>query len=150
MKDSSGSFSPLRHLELLSASQAQSLLAAGAIATQDGVKEEVMRILRRADASGERLPGYEAAQLVAAACMPWCAATHPLWPARARARVAELLEAVYRIAYRRDTPGGAHTYGGEATGLYEVLCAAVLPHELADRAEPAAAAASAAAMAATT
>ena len=79
-------FSPLRYLELLSASQAKALLRAGAIATDAAVQDEAKRLLRQAANGPVRPRGFAAAQLVAAACMPWGPSSHSLWPRDARQR----------------------------------------------------------------
>jgi uncharacterized protein YfiM (DUF2279 family) len=78
---------------------------------------------------GSGTAGYEAAQLVAAACMPWHAASHSLWPASCRARAWELLAACYQLAYRRNTQGELK-YGNEAAGLKDALVSRVLAYGL--------------------
>ena len=123
------SFSPLRHLELLSASQAKALLRAGAIATDATVQDEARRLLRQA-ATGLARPGFEAAQVVAAACMPWSPASHALWPCDARQRSCEILEAIYHLAYQRRELQGDLIYGNEAAGLKDVMRSAVITHAL--------------------
>ena len=69
--------SPLHYLELLSASQCKALLRAGGRVQDAFLQSRAFCSLQR----GPGTAGYEAALLVAAACMPWHAASHSLWPA---------------------------------------------------------------------
>jgi len=117
--------SPLHYLELLSASQCKALLRAGGRVQDAFLQSRAFCSLQRAPGTA----GYEAAQLVAAACMPWHAASHSLWPASCRARAWELLAACYQLAYRRNTQGELK-YGNEAAGLKDALVSRVLAYGL--------------------
>ena len=117
--------SPLHYLELLSASQCKALLRAGGRVQDAFLQSRAFCSLQR----GSGTAGYEAAQLVAAACMPWHVASHSLWPASCRARAWELLAACYQLAYRRNTQGELK-YGNEAAGLKDALVSRVLAYGL--------------------
>ena len=117
--------SPLHYLELLSVSQCKALLCAGGRVLDAFLQSRAFCSLQR----GSGTAGYEAAQLVAAACMPWHAASHSLWPASCRARAWELLAACYQLAYRRNTQGELK-YGNEAAGLKDALVSRVLAYGL--------------------
>ncbi|KOO34304.1 ankyrin repeat ph and sec7 domain containing protein, partial [Chrysochromulina tobinii] len=117
--------SPLHYLELLSASQCKALLRVGGREQDAFLQSRAFCSLQR----GSGTAGYEAAQLVAAACMPWHAASHSLWPASCRARAWELLAACYQLAYRRNTQGELK-YGNEAAGLKDALVSRVLAYGL--------------------
>jgi len=117
--------SPLHYLELLSASQCKALLRAGGRVQDAFLQSRALCSLQR----GPGTAGYEAAQLVAAACMPWHAVSHSLWPASCRVRAWELLAACYQLAYRRNTQGELK-YGNEAAGLKDALVSRVLAYGL--------------------
>ena len=117
--------SPLHYLELLSASQCKALLRAGGRVQDAFLHSRAFLRLQR----GPGKAGYEAAQLIAAACMPWHAASHSLWPAPCRARAWELVAACYQLAYRRNTQGELK-YGNEAAGLKDALVSRVLAYGL--------------------
>ena len=117
--------SPLHYLELLSASQCKALLRAGGRVQDAFLQSRALCSLQR----GPGTAGYKAAQLVAAACVPWHAASHSLWPASCRARAWELLAACYQLAYRRNTQGELK-YGHEAAGLKDALVSRVLAYGL--------------------
>jgi ankyrin repeat protein len=117
--------SPLHYLELLSASQCKALLRAGGRVQDAFLQSRAFCSLQR----GPGTAGYEAAQLVAATCMPWHAASHSLWPASCRARAWELLAACYQLAYRRNTQDELK-YGNEAAGLKDALVSRVLAYGL--------------------
>ena len=117
--------SPLHYLELLSASQCKALLRAGGRVQDAFLHSRALCIMQR----GPGTAGYEAAQLVAAACMPWHAASHSLWPAKSRVRAWELVAASYQLAYRRNTQGELK-YGNVAAGLKDALVSRVLAYGL--------------------
>ena len=90
-------WTPLAHLETLTAARATSLLRGGA-----SLHEGEPTPLRRA-AGGEG----EAAALVRRAAAPWTPASHSLFPAAARARAALLVRSLYEIHERQlDRPNG--------------------------------------------
>ncbi|EOD25194.1 hypothetical protein EMIHUDRAFT_366023, partial [Emiliania huxleyi CCMP1516] len=83
-------WTPLAHLETLTAARATSLLRGGA-----SLHEGEPTPLRRA-AGGEG----EAAALIRRAAAPWSPASHSLFPAPARARAALLVLSLYEIHER--------------------------------------------------
>ncbi|EOD31535.1 hypothetical protein EMIHUDRAFT_364913, partial [Emiliania huxleyi CCMP1516] len=93
-------WTPLAHLETLTAARATSLLRSGA-----SLHEGEPTPLRRA-AGGEG----EAAALVRRAAAPWSPASHPLFPAAARARAALLVRSIYEIheRYHLDSAGATN------------------------------------------
>ncbi|EOD06912.1 hypothetical protein EMIHUDRAFT_359327 [Emiliania huxleyi CCMP1516] len=90
-------WTPLAHLETLTAARTNSLLRSGA-----SLHEGEPTPLRRA-AGGEG----EAAALVRRAAAPWSPASHSLFPAAARARAALLVLSLYEIheRYHLDSAG---------------------------------------------
>ncbi|EOD12899.1 hypothetical protein EMIHUDRAFT_437237 [Emiliania huxleyi CCMP1516] len=93
-------WTPLAHLETLTAARATSLLRSGA-----SLHEGEPTPLRRA-AGGEG----EAAALVRRAAAPWSPASHSLFPAGARARAALLVRSIYEIheRYHLDSAGATN------------------------------------------
>ncbi|EOD11325.1 hypothetical protein EMIHUDRAFT_357793 [Emiliania huxleyi CCMP1516] len=93
-------WTPLAHLETLTAARATSLLRSGA-----SLHEGEPTPLRRA-AGGEG----EAAALVRRAAAPWSPASHSLFPAAARARAALLVLSLYEIheRYHLDSAGSTN------------------------------------------
>ncbi|EOD30835.1 hypothetical protein EMIHUDRAFT_365236, partial [Emiliania huxleyi CCMP1516] len=93
-------WTPLAHLETLTAARATSLLRSGA-----SLHEGEPTPLRRA-AGGEG----EAAALVRRAAAPWSPASHSLFPAAARARAALLVLSIYEIheRYHLDSAGATN------------------------------------------
>ncbi|EOD05501.1 hypothetical protein EMIHUDRAFT_351152 [Emiliania huxleyi CCMP1516] len=93
-------WTPLAHLETLTAARATSLLRSGA-----SLHEGEPTPLRRA-AGGEG----EAAALVRRAAAPWSPASHSLFPAAARARAALLVLSLYEIheRYHLDSAGATN------------------------------------------
>ena len=83
-------WTPLAHLETLTAARALSLLRSGA-----SLHEGEPTPLQRA-AGGEG----EAAALIRRAAAPWSPASHSLFPAAARARAALLVRSLYEIHER--------------------------------------------------
>ena len=93
-------WTPLAHLETLTAARATSLLRSGA-----SLHEGEPTPLRRA-AGGEG----EAAALIRRAAAPWSPASHSLFPAAARARAALLVLSIYEIheRYHLDSAGSTN------------------------------------------
>ncbi|EOD29526.1 hypothetical protein EMIHUDRAFT_365862 [Emiliania huxleyi CCMP1516] len=93
-------WTPLAHLETLTAARALSLLRSGA-----SLHEGEPTPLRRA-AGGEG----EAAALIRRAAAPWSPASHSLFPAPARARAALLVRSIYEIheRYHLDSAGATN------------------------------------------
>ena len=93
-------WTPLAHLETLTAAHALSLLRSGA-----SLHEGEPTPLQRA-AGGEG----EAAALIRRAAAPWSPASHPLFPATARARAALLVRSIYEIheRYHLDSAGATN------------------------------------------
>ncbi|EOD14056.1 hypothetical protein EMIHUDRAFT_356702, partial [Emiliania huxleyi CCMP1516] len=93
-------WTPLAHLETLTAARATALLRSGA-----SLHEGEPTPLRRA-AGGEG----EAAALVRRAAAPWSPASHSLFPAAARARAALLVLSLYEIheRYHLDSAGATN------------------------------------------
>ncbi|EOD15466.1 hypothetical protein EMIHUDRAFT_370677, partial [Emiliania huxleyi CCMP1516] len=93
-------WTPLAHLETLTAARATSLLRSGA-----SLHEGEPTPLRRA-AGGEG----ETAALVRRAAAPWSPASHSLFPAAARARAALLVLSIYEIheRYHLDSAGATN------------------------------------------
>ena len=93
-------WTPLAHLETLTATRATSLMRSGA-----SLHEGEPTPLRRA-AGGEG----EAAALVRRAAAPWSSASHSLFPAAARARAALLVRSIYEIheRYHLDSAGATN------------------------------------------
>ena len=93
-------WTPLAHLESLTAARALSLLRSGA-----SLHEGEPTPLRRA-AGGEG----EAAALIRRAAAPWSPASHSLFPAAARARAALLVLSLYEIheRYHLDSAGSTN------------------------------------------
>ena len=93
-------WTPLAHLETLTAARALSLLRSGA-----SLHEGEPTPLQRA-AGGEG----EAAALIRRAAAPWSPASHSLFPAAARARAALLVLSIYEIheRYHLDSAGATN------------------------------------------
>ncbi|EOD05751.1 hypothetical protein EMIHUDRAFT_359788 [Emiliania huxleyi CCMP1516] len=93
-------WTPLAHLETLTAARALSLLRSGA-----SLHEGEPTPLQRA-AGGEG----EAAALIRRAAAPWSPASHLLFPAAARARAALLVRSIYEIheRYHLDSAGATN------------------------------------------
>ncbi|EOD37256.1 hypothetical protein EMIHUDRAFT_362191 [Emiliania huxleyi CCMP1516] len=93
-------WTPLAHLETLTAARATALLRSGA-----SLHEGEPTPLRRA-AGGEG----EAAALIRRAAAPWSSASHSLFPAAARARAALLVRSIYEIheRYHLDSAGATN------------------------------------------
>ena len=93
-------WTPLAHLETLTAARALSLLRSGA-----SLHEGEPTPLQRA-AGGEG----EAAALIRRAAAPWSPASHSLFPAAARARAALLVLSLYEIheRYHLDSAGSTN------------------------------------------
>ncbi|EOD20203.1 hypothetical protein EMIHUDRAFT_369223, partial [Emiliania huxleyi CCMP1516] len=98
--DASRGWTPLAHLETLTAARATSLLRSGA-----SLHEGEPTPLQRA-AGGEG----EAAALIRRAAAPWSPASHSLFPAAARARAALLVLSLYEIheRYHLDSAGATN------------------------------------------
>ena len=94
-------WTPLAHLETLTAARATSLLRSGA-----SLHEGEPTPLRRA-AGGEG----EAAALIRRAAAPWSPASHSLFPAAARARAALLVLSLYEIHERHHLDSAGATNG---------------------------------------
>ncbi|EOD06387.1 hypothetical protein EMIHUDRAFT_359590 [Emiliania huxleyi CCMP1516] len=94
-------WTPLAHLETLTAARALSLLRSGA-----SLHEGEPTPLRRA-AGGEG----EVAALVRRAAAPWSPASHSLFPAAARARAALLILSIYEIHERHELDSAGTTNG---------------------------------------
>uniref|UniRef100_A0A0D3JBC8 Uncharacterized protein n=1 Tax=Emiliania huxleyi (strain CCMP1516) TaxID=280463 RepID=A0A0D3JBC8_EMIH1 len=93
-------WTPLAHLETLTAARATSLLRSGA-SLREG---EPTPLQRAAGGAGE------AAALVRRAAAPWSPASHSLFPAAARARAALLVLSLYEIheRYHLDSAGATN------------------------------------------
>ncbi|EOD25886.1 hypothetical protein EMIHUDRAFT_354174 [Emiliania huxleyi CCMP1516] len=93
-------WTPLAHLETLTAARATSLLRSGA-SLHEG---EPTPLRRAAGGAGE------AAALVRRAATPWSPASHSLFPAAARARAALLVLSLYEIheRYHLDSAGATN------------------------------------------
>ena len=94
-------WTPLAHLETLTAARALSLLRSGA-----SLHEGEPTPLQRA-AGGEG----EAAALIRRAAAPWSPASHSLFPAAARARAALLVVSLYEIHERHHLDSAGNTNG---------------------------------------
>ena len=94
-------WTPLAHLETLTAARATSLLRSGA-----SLHEGEPTPLQRA-AGGEG----EAAALIRRAAAPWSPASHSLFPAPARARAALLVVSLYEIHERHHLDSAGATNG---------------------------------------
>ena len=97
----SRSWTPLAHLETLTAARATSLLRIGA-----SLHEGEPTPLQRA-AGGEG----EAAALILRAAAPWSPASHSLFPAAARERAALLVVSLYEIHERHHLDSAGNTNG---------------------------------------
>ncbi|EOD35292.1 hypothetical protein EMIHUDRAFT_363053, partial [Emiliania huxleyi CCMP1516] len=93
-------WTPLAHLETLTATRATSLLRGGA-SLHEG---EPTPLQRAAGGAGE------AAALIRRAAAPWSPASHSLFPAAARARAALLVRSIYEIheRYHLDSAGATN------------------------------------------
>ncbi|EOD36786.1 hypothetical protein EMIHUDRAFT_351844 [Emiliania huxleyi CCMP1516] len=93
-------WTPLAHLETLTAARATSLLRSGA-SLHEG---EPTPLRRAAGGAGE------AAALVRRAAAPWSPASHSLFPASARERAALLVRSIYEIheRYHLDSAGATN------------------------------------------
>ncbi|EOD14178.1 hypothetical protein EMIHUDRAFT_370914, partial [Emiliania huxleyi CCMP1516] len=93
-------WTPLAHLETLTAARATSLLRSGA-SLHEG---EPTPLRRAAGGAGE------AAALVRRAAAPWSPTSHSLFPAAARARAARLVLSLYEIheRYHLDSAGATN------------------------------------------
>ena len=103
-----GGWTPLHHLEVLTAARTRALLrdsaSLDALAGTPPVTplERARELLQEAPA-GTAPPGSEAAQLILAAARPWTPATHSLFPTAARARAVELMHIGCQLAARVKT-----------------------------------------------
>ena len=113
-----GGWTPLAHLETLTAARATSLLRSGA-----SLHEGEPTKLRRA-AGGEG----EAAALVRRAAAPWSPASHSLFPAAAREYAVVVMRIGYQIALSPPDDAEARP---DWSALSDVWREHVLPHAVA-------------------
>merc|ERR1712153_184596 len=111
-------WTPLAHLETLTAARATSLLRSGA-SLHEG---EPTPLRRAAGGAGE------AAALVRRAVAPWSPASHSLFPAAARAYAVMVMRIGYQIAF--SPPDGAEARP-DWSALSDVWREHVLPHAVA-------------------
>ena len=105
-------WTPLAHLESLTAARALSLLRSGA-----SLHEGEPTPLQRA-AGGEG----EAAALIRRAAAPWSPASHSLFPAAARTRAALLVLSLYEIHERHHLDSAGNTNGMAARDFVDRAC----------------------------
>ena len=113
---------PLHHLTIIDGQRARALLRAGAdlhaAAEAGGPTPLSLATARRAEGQA---PASSPAALVLQAAGPWSPATHPLFPAAARARAVELLLLGQRLSREP-------RFGTEGGALSDAWMGWVLPH----------------------
>ena len=104
-------WSPLHHVEVLSAERTRALLRGGASIHAPAGTPPVSPLQR----AQQQQPAGEAAQLILRAAQPWSPATHDLFPAAARARAVELCRLGYLL-------GCSERFQTESRSLIDAWC----------------------------